>query len=176
MPPPDPPEAGRTRRGIFFNMETRRHGGKFDLLSGNAKTGENSHGPPVARDVTMKPRELNDISYLIIQSAIQVHRELGPGLLESVYRACLLYELRQRALATVAERLLSISYRGAHIEGAYRLDLLVEDQVVALVSQATEQAARTLDQLSCPCARSGCGSRHERAPCRRPENQGSGPR
>ena len=81
----------------------------------------------------MKPRQLNDISYLIIQSAIQVHRELGPGLLESVYRACLLYELRQRALQVIAEQLLPICYRGVIIEGAYRVDFLVEDQVVVEV-------------------------------------------
>ncbi len=81
----------------------------------------------------MKPFELNDISYLIIQSAIQVHRELGPGLLESVYRACFMYELRQRALAVIAEQLLPICYRGIIIEGAYRVDLLVEDQVVVEV-------------------------------------------
>ena len=61
---------------------------------------------------------------------MQVHRELGPGLLESVYRACLLYELRERALAVIAEQLLPICYRGVIIEGAYRLDLLVEDQIV----------------------------------------------
>ena len=81
----------------------------------------------------METRKLNDISYLIIQSAIQVHRELGPGLLESVYRACLLYELRQQSLAVIAEQLLPIHYRGVVIEGAYRLDLLVEDQVIVEV-------------------------------------------
>jgi GxxExxY protein len=84
-------------------------------------------------NVAMGPRELNDISYLIIQSAIQVHRELGPGLLESIYRACLLYELRQRALTVIAEQLVPICYRGVLFEGAYRLDLLVEDQVVVEV-------------------------------------------
>ena len=78
-------------------------------------------------------RPINDITYLIIQAAIRVHRELGPGLLESVYRACLLYELRQRALKVVAEQLLPICYRGVIIEGAYRLDFLVEDQVVVEV-------------------------------------------
>jgi GxxExxY protein len=79
------------------------------------------------------PHKLNDISFLIIQSAIRVHRELGPGLLESVYRACLLFELRQRALSVVAEQLLPIRYRGVIIEGAYRLDPLVEDQAVVEV-------------------------------------------
>jgi GxxExxY protein len=81
----------------------------------------------------MKTRELNEISYLIIQSAIEVHRGLGPGLLESVYRACLLYELRQRALAVVAEQLVTICYKGIIFEGAYRLDLLVDDQIVVEV-------------------------------------------
>jgi GxxExxY protein len=81
----------------------------------------------------MKPRELNDISFLIIQSAIEVHRTLGPGLLESVYRACLLYELRARALAVMAEQLVPICYKGIIIEGAYRLDLLVENQVLVEV-------------------------------------------
>jgi hypothetical protein len=45
----------------------------------------------------MEPHQLNHISFLIIQSAIQIHRALGPGLLESIYRTCMIYELRERA-------------------------------------------------------------------------------
>ena len=104
----------------------------------------------------MAPRELNDISYLIIQSAIQVHRELGPGLLESIYRACLLYELRQRALTVIAKQLVPICYKGVLFEGAYRLDLLVEDQVVT---------ARSLNQFSRGRAGGGSRSPHERPSC-----------
>ena len=81
----------------------------------------------------MQTLNLNNISYLIIQAAIEVHRALGPGLLESVYRACLLYELRQRQLALVAERLVPLCYKGVTLDSAYRLDVLVEDQIVVEV-------------------------------------------
>jgi GxxExxY protein len=81
----------------------------------------------------MQTLNLNDISYLIIQAGIEVHRALGPGLLESVYRACLMYELRQRQLAFVAEHLVPLCYKGVILDSAYRLDLLVEDQIVVEV-------------------------------------------
>lgn len=81
----------------------------------------------------MQMRNLNDLSYLIIQAAIEAHRALGPGLLESVYRSCLMYELRQRQLAFVAERLVPLCYKGVILDSAYRSDLLVEDQIVVEV-------------------------------------------
>ena len=78
----------------------------------------------------MDSRQLNDISFLIIQAAIEVHRTLGPGLLESVYRTCMIYELRQRDLGVVAEQLVPICYKEVIFEGGYRLDLQVADQVI----------------------------------------------
>ena len=81
----------------------------------------------------MQTRNLNDISYLIIQSAIEVHKTLGPGLLENVYRPCLMYELHQRQLSFVAERLVPLCYKGVMLDNAYRCDLLVEDQIVVEV-------------------------------------------
>lgn len=81
----------------------------------------------------MDSHPLNHISFLIIQAAIEVHRALGPGLLESVYRACLIFELRQRNLTVVAEQLVPICYKDVIIEGAYRMDLLVEDQIIVEV-------------------------------------------
>ena len=81
----------------------------------------------------MQTLQLNDISYLIIQAAIEVHRAIGPGLLESVYRTCLTYELRQRQLAYVAEQLVPLCYKGVMLDSAYRSDLLVEDQIVVEV-------------------------------------------
>jgi GxxExxY protein len=66
----------------------------------------------------------------IIGAAIQVHNQLGPGLLESVYRACLVDELRQRGIAHRRELVLPITYRGLVLEAGYRLDLLVEDLVI----------------------------------------------
>ena len=84
-------------------------------------------------NASMEADRLNHISLLTIQAAIEVHRTLGPGLLESVYRACLIYELRQRELYVVAEQVVPICYKDTTIEGWYRLDLLVEDQVVVEV-------------------------------------------
>ena len=75
-----------------------------------------------------------DLDYLtgrIIGAAISVHNELGPGLLESVYQACLTYELRESGLVVAAEVALPVKYRGRIMsEVGLRLDLLVEDQVV----------------------------------------------
>ena len=81
----------------------------------------------------MQTLNLNDISYLIIQAAIEVHKAVGPGLLESVYRACLMYELRQRQLSFVAEQPVPLCYKGVILDAAYRSDLLVEDEVVVEV-------------------------------------------
>ncbi len=78
----------------------------------------------------MEPHHLNHISFLIIQSAIQVHRVLGPGLLENIYRSCIIYELRERGLNVVAEQSVPIRYGHLIFEAGYRLDLLVEDQVL----------------------------------------------
>ncbi len=74
---------------------------------------------------------VNDISGKIIQAAIIVHQELGPGLLESVYQSCLVLELQEAGLHVVSELPVSVSYRGRdiHPEG-FRLDLLVEDTIV----------------------------------------------
>ena len=66
----------------------------------------------------------------IIAAAIEVHRQLGPGLLESVYRLCLAQELSLRGIAHLQELALPISYKGLLLEGSHRLDLLVEDLVV----------------------------------------------
>ena len=75
--------------------------------------------------------QLNYISSNIIQAAINVHKELGPGLLESVYQACMVIELNQMDMQVKAEVPFSINYRGqkVHDEG-FRMDLLVEDTVI----------------------------------------------
>ena len=74
----------------------------------------------------MEPHHLNRISFLIIQSAIQVHRALGPGLLENIYRSCIIYELRERGLNVVAEQIVPIRYGLLIFEAGYRLDLLAK--------------------------------------------------
>ena len=72
----------------------------------------------------------NSITSEIIGSAIEVHRALGPGLLESAYMPCLQYELALRRLRFVAQRAVPIVYKGMAIDTSYRVDLIVEDLVV----------------------------------------------
>ena len=72
----------------------------------------------------------NDISAQILDAAIKVHRELGPGLLESTYEVCLAYELRQRGLRVHTQVSLPVIYDGMRIDAGYRVDVLVEDQVI----------------------------------------------
>ena len=75
--------------------------------------------------------ELNQLSSKTIHAAIQVHKELGPGLLESVYQACMLIELENMGIEVESEVYLPIVYRAMTLEGqAFRLDLVVEEKVV----------------------------------------------
>ncbi|CAN5707086.1 GxxExxY protein [soil metagenome] len=70
------------------------------------------------------------ITEKIIGAAITVHRQLGPGLLESTYEACLCFELRDLGMMVERQKELPVFYRGNRMECAYRLDLLVENRVV----------------------------------------------
>jgi GxxExxY protein len=70
--------------------------------------------------------EINEITGIIVDSAMKVHTALGPGLLESVYERCLVHELRKRGLRTASQLPLPVVYDGEIIEGGYRLDILVE--------------------------------------------------
>jgi len=66
----------------------------------------------------------------IVGAAIEVHRHLGPGLLESAYRVCLVHELRLRGMTTSTEVPLALEYKGIHLHVGYRLDVIVDDAVV----------------------------------------------
>ncbi len=66
----------------------------------------------------------------IIGAAIQVHRALGPGLLESAYEACLAYEFMKRGLSFEKQKPLPVVYDGVQIDCAYRLDFVVNDEVI----------------------------------------------
>ncbi|NES19120.1 MAG: GxxExxY protein [Symploca sp. SIO3E6] len=74
--------------------------------------------------------ELNEISGKVIGGAIEVHRQLGPGLLESAYESCLRHELHQRGLHVESQVAQPVYYKGLKLECGYRLDLLVENQVI----------------------------------------------
>jgi len=72
----------------------------------------------------------NAVSGDIVDAAIKVHRELGPGLLESTYEACLSYELRKRGLEVRSQVGLPVVYEEVELEVGYRIDLLVEGLVI----------------------------------------------
>jgi GxxExxY protein len=82
------------------------------------------------RDTESTEMELNKITEQVIGAAIEVHRALGPGLLESAYEECLCHELRLRGVAFERQRPLPVEYKGTKLDCGYRLDLLVADVVV----------------------------------------------
>jgi GxxExxY protein len=82
--------------------------------------------------------EINEITERIIGAAIEVHRHLGPGLLESAYEECLCYELNQAGLRFERQVHLPIRYKGILLQSAHRMDLVVEDAVVVEL-KATEE-------------------------------------
>ena len=77
--------------------------------------------------------QLNALSERVIGFAIQVHRELGPGLLESTYRTCLCYELNQAGVESFEEVQVPIKYKNISIDCAYRADIIVKNQLIVEV-------------------------------------------
>ncbi len=74
--------------------------------------------------------EINDFTSIILERSIKVHRNLGPGLLESAYKECLVYELLQSGLYIEKEKPLPLVYNDVKLECGYRVDIMVENKVV----------------------------------------------
>ena len=72
----------------------------------------------------------NEISYRIIRYSIEIHKALGPGLLESVYEECLFFELQQAGLKVAKQKPLPLIYKDTKLDAGFRLDLFVEDKVI----------------------------------------------
>ena len=79
-----------------------------------------------------------DLTERIIGCAIAVHRELGPGLLESIYEEAMTVELRSAGLSFLRQVELPVVYKGERLSGSYRIDMLVENRVVLELKSATE--------------------------------------
>jgi GxxExxY protein len=73
---------------------------------------------------------LKTFDEVVIGCAIEVHRHLGPGLLESSYEHCLMYELAQKGIIAKSQVVLPINYKGVEIDAGYRLDILIPGQLV----------------------------------------------
>ena len=82
----------------------------------------------------------NEISSKIIGAAIEVHKQLGPGLLESSYERCLAFELSQKGLNIQTQVPVPVIYKGINLQVGYRLDLLVEEKVIIEVKTVSEFA------------------------------------
>jgi GxxExxY protein len=78
----------------------------------------------------MEKDELDAISFRIIQAAINVHRQLGPGLLESIYRQCMVVEMRAEGLHVAVEQAVPLQFRGVVLDGSYRIDLLINHEII----------------------------------------------
>ncbi len=95
--------------------------------------------------------ETNELTHAIIGAAIEVHRRLGPGLLETAYRKCLAYELRKRGHEVVEEKPVPLTYDELEIECGFRCDLLVDQQVVVVLKAKSTihpiDKAQTLSHL-----------------------------
>jgi GxxExxY protein len=84
---------------------------------------------------------LNELTDQIIGAALRVHRELGPGLLESAYESCVTFELADQRLAVERQKALPVVYRGRTLDCGYRIDLLVERLVIVEI-KAVERLER----------------------------------
>ena len=102
------------------------------------------------------PTGIDRVTEAIIGAAIAVHKQLGPGLLESAYEACLAYEAAQQGLSVQRQKPLPVTYRGVRIDCGYRIDLLVEDQVVVEVKAVEKLEPIHEAQLLSYLRLSGC--------------------
>ncbi len=82
----------------------------------------------------------NSLTGKIIGAAIEIHRALGPGLLESAYEACLIYELRLRKLRVEPQKSLPVFYKDVYLDCGYRVDVLVENQVIVEIKSVNSLA------------------------------------
>ena len=98
----------------------------------------------------------NEISRMIIDSAVSVHKELGPGLLESVYEIVMAYELQQRGLRVSRQVPVSIRYKEMIFDAAFRADLIVEDKVIVELKSVEQVSEAHKKQVQTYLRLNGC--------------------
>jgi GxxExxY protein len=101
-------------------------------------------------------RKINTITEAIIGAAILVHRELGPGLLESAYEACLAYEIARSGFSVERQKELPVIYRNVKLDCGYRIDLLIENKVIVEIKAIDKLAPIHTAQLLSYLKLSGC--------------------
>lgn len=100
--------------------------------------------------------DINEITRIVVQCAIAVHRALGPGLLESAYLRCLVYKLVERGLTVEVQKPLPIHFEGVLLDCGYRLDIVVNGLVIVEVKSVDALAPIHLAQMMTYLRLSGC--------------------
>ncbi|MBN1268048.1 MAG: GxxExxY protein [Kiritimatiellae bacterium] len=98
----------------------------------------------------------NEIGTVVVDSAIAVHRELGPGLLETVYEVVLAHELKQRGLRVECQVAVPIHYKGLRFEEAFRADLVVEGRVILELKSVERSSPAHKKQIQTYLRLTGC--------------------
>jgi GxxExxY protein len=98
----------------------------------------------------------NDIGRIVVDAAVAVHRELGPGLLESVYEVILAFELGQRGLSVKRQVPISIHYKQMTFDEAFRADLMIEERVVIELKSVEQVSQAHKKQLLTYLRLTGC--------------------
>ena len=102
------------------------------------------------------PKEINDLSHELIGMAIKVHTALGPGLLESSYKECLYYEIAKQGHLVEKEKGLPLIYESVQLDIGYRLDILVEQQLVVEIKSVETLTDIHVAQVLTYLKLSGC--------------------
>ncbi|OUD36975.1 GxxExxY protein [Flavobacterium sp. FPG59] len=89
----------------------------------------------------------NEISKIVFESALKVHKALGPGLLESAYEECLFYEVKKSNLKVEKQKALPLIYEGVKLDVGYRIDLLIENKFIVEVKSVEALTDVHLAQL-----------------------------
>jgi GxxExxY protein len=91
---------------------------------------ENCTSKPMIKMTNNKQNELDSLASQIIGAAIEVHKNLGPGLLESTYETCLAHELEINGIKAASQVYLPIKYKNVELDAGYRIDLLIEESII----------------------------------------------
>ena len=97
--------------------------------------------------ISMTKHYLTELTYQIIGAAMEVHKVLGPGLLESIYHKCLKHEFEIRNLYFYSEFIVPVNYKGIEVDTALHCDFLIEDAIVLEIKAVTEIAPVHIAQL-----------------------------
>src|SRR6185312_1433712 len=108
----------------------RRGNAEFLRIMREEQRREHTEGAETLRLGSGSREQLDRLTREIIAAAIEVHRHVGPGLLESAYEECLCFELSQRKIRFQRQLAVPVEYKGLKLNCSYRLDLLVEDAVI----------------------------------------------